>query len=142
MTTFQSFEDIKAWQEGRKLIRSVRIICKKECTAKDFAFIDQIKRSVRSICANIAEGHNSLTNPDFIKFLGYAKRSCAEVHSHLFDALDEGYISKKEFDELSAKSLHICNMLGKLIQYLKKTITLKRSTKPTTHNPQPITHYP
>ena len=42
---------------------------------------------------NIAEGFDSGTNAEFIRFLRYAKRSCTEVQSELYVALDEEYIS-------------------------------------------------
>ena len=43
---------------------------------------------------NIAEGFDSETNAEFIRFLRYAKRSCTEVQSELYVALDEEYIMK------------------------------------------------
>ena len=55
MTTFQNFEEIEVWQEGRKLIANVRHICKRpNVFTKIILFIDQITRSARSVCANIA----------------------------------------------------------------------------------------
>ncbi len=37
---------------------------------------------------NIAEGFDPETNPEFVRFIRYAKRSCAEVQSELYVALD------------------------------------------------------
>jgi hypothetical protein len=37
--------------------------------------------------------------PEFIRFLRYSKRSCSEVQSELYIALDENYISSDEFKE-------------------------------------------
>jgi four helix bundle protein len=48
---------------------------------------------------NIAEGFDSETNPEFIRFLRYAKRSCTEVQSELYVALDEKYITDHEFED-------------------------------------------
>ena len=42
-------------------------------------------------------GFDSETNAEFIRFLRYAKRSCTEVQSELYVALDEEYISTNEF---------------------------------------------
>lgn len=119
MTQFRNFEDIQVWQESRILVRTVRKICKKECARKDFAFVDQITRSARSVSANIAEGNDSLTIPAFIEFLGYAKRSCAEVRSHLYDAIDEQYISQQEFTIYADQTKKICSMIAKLIHHLQ-----------------------
>ncbi|MDP7247830.1 MAG: four helix bundle protein [Candidatus Peribacteraceae bacterium] len=121
MNKFRKFEDMKVWQEARNLVREVRSICKRSKACKDFAFIDQITRSSRSVAANIAEGNDAMTNAEFVQFLGYSKRSVSEVRSHLYDALDEEYISKDEFRVLCDKTDKISSMLAKLIHHLQKT---------------------
>jgi four helix bundle protein len=49
---------------------------------------------------NIAEGFDSDTNAEFLRFLRYAKRSCSEVQSELYVALDQMYISEAEFKDV------------------------------------------
>ena len=49
---------------------------------------------------NIAEGFDSETNPEFIRFLRYAKRSCTEVQSELYVALDQQYVTSQEFQDV------------------------------------------
>jgi four helix bundle protein len=49
---------------------------------------------------NIAEGFDSETNSEFLRFLRYAKRSCSEVQSELHVALDQKYITKSEFQDV------------------------------------------
>ena len=125
MVTFRSFEEIESWQKSRVLIQRIRAICRRQDVKNDFSFIDQITRSARSISANIAEGNDASSSKEFAKFLGYAKRSCAEVHSHLYDAVDEQYISQSEFEELAHSCEEICRMLGALIRYLYKHLPKK-----------------
>lgn len=72
-----------AWQDARDLTRFVRLFCKKAVDTKDWGWADQISRASLSIMANIAEGCDATTNAEFVMFLGYAKRSRAEVRSHL-----------------------------------------------------------
>ncbi len=48
---------------------------------------------------NIAEGFDSETNQEFVRFLRYAKRSCTEVQSELYMAIDQQYITKAEFQD-------------------------------------------
>jgi four helix bundle protein len=55
-----------------------------------------VRRAAVSIIANIAEGYDSFSDEEFIRFL----RSATEVRSHLYVALDQDYISKDEFDQL------------------------------------------
>jgi four helix bundle protein len=67
--------------------------------------------------------------------LGYAKRSAGEVRAHLYDALEEGYLSKKEFDELCERTKKICRMIAGLIHYLQTLDhSQKRTRKLTTNN--------
>jgi four helix bundle protein len=49
---------------------------------------------------NIAEGFDSETNPEFVRFLRYAKRSCTEIQSELYVALDRQYITEAEFQDV------------------------------------------
>jgi four helix bundle protein len=136
MAQFRSFEDMDVWKDSRVLIREIRRICKRNTTKKDFPFVDQITRSARSIAANIAEGSEALTNPEFITYLGYAKKSAGETRSHLYDALDDGYITQEEFVSLAEGTRKISGMLAKLIHYLqtldpkmKRTFKESYSTK-------------
>ena len=60
----------------------------------------QIQDAAGSSMHNIAEGYDSETNPEFVRFLRYAKRSCSEVQSELYVALDQQYISNAEFQDV------------------------------------------
>lgn len=95
----QKFEDIQAWQLARELTRKVYQLTKKSEFSKDFGLKNQIRDAAGSSMHNIAEGFDSESNAEFIRFLRYAKRSCTEVQSELYVALDEEYISAKEFQE-------------------------------------------
>ena len=45
---------------------------------------------------NIAEGFDSGSNPEFIRFMKMARRSASEVQSQLYLALDRKYITTEE----------------------------------------------
>ncbi|MFA4945042.1 MAG: four helix bundle protein [Lentisphaeria bacterium] len=100
MATIERFEDIKAWQMARELTREVYEATKGTAFARDYGLRDQITRAAGSTMHNIAEGFDSETNADFIRFLGYAKRSCTEVQSELYVALDQKYIEDATFKRL------------------------------------------
>ena len=78
------FEDIKAWQKARKLTTAVYQLSNKADFAKDLRFRDQIRAAAVSIMANIAEGFDSSSDKEFIRFLSYARRSATEVQSQNF----------------------------------------------------------
>jgi four helix bundle protein len=69
---------------------------------------------------NIAEGFDSETNAEFIRFLRYAKRSCTEVQSELYVALDEEYISPNEFKDVYEQARRTRAAVRGFINYLKK----------------------
>lgn len=79
----ERFEDIEAWQLARGLTRKVYRLTKKLGFAKDHGLRRQIQDATGSSMHNIAEGFDSETNAEFIRFLRYAKRSCTEVQSEL-----------------------------------------------------------
>lgn len=49
---------------------------------------------------NIAEGFDDGSTRELIRFLGYSQRSCSEVQSQLYRALDCKYISQAQFDKV------------------------------------------
>ncbi len=67
---------------------------------------------------NVAEGAEAQTNPEFIQFLGYAKRSAGEVRAQLYDALDEQYIDQENFGRIRERTEKIGRMIGGFIRYL------------------------
>src|SRR5688500_597955 len=100
MSTFKRFEEIQAWQKARKATTRIYQLSKKQQFAKDYGLCNQIQRASVSIMANIAEGNGRRTNNDFASFLVQAHGSAAEVQSHLYVALDLGYIEQMDFDEI------------------------------------------
>ena len=127
----ERFEDIEAWQLARELTRKVYQLTKKPRFARDFSLKGQIQDAAGSSMHNIAEGFDSETNPEFIRFLRYAKRSCTEVQSELYVALDQQYITSQEFQDVYDHAGRTRAAIRGFIKYLlsyaksqKKTITL------------------
>lgn len=115
------FEDIEAWQLARDLTRQIYKATKEGRFAKDYGLKDQIQRASGSSMHNIAEGFDSSTNPEFIRFLSYAQRSCTEIQSQLYVALDQKYITEKLFQELYDLSQKTKSKIGGFIKYLKRS---------------------
>lgn len=96
----ERFEDIEAWKLARKLTNKVYALTRKGDFSLDFELRDQIRAAAGSAMNNVAEGFDADSTAEFIRFLRYTKRSCSEVQSELYIALDELYISKDEFQEV------------------------------------------
>ena len=114
------FEDIEAWLLARELARKVYRLTKKPKFTRDYGLKRQIQDAAGSSMHNIAEGFDSETNKEFIRFLRYAKRSCTEVQSELYLALDEEYISPSEFKDVYEQARRTRAAVRGFINYLKK----------------------
>ena len=88
--------------------------------SRDFGLRDQIRRSSVSIMANIAEGFGRGRKPEFIRFLRISHASALETQSHLYIALDLGYLTPAEFDTLHNKAAELTRMIGGFIRYLSR----------------------
>ena len=115
----ERFEDIEAWQLARELTRKVYRLTKKPRFARDYGLKGQIQDASGSSMHNIAEGFDSETNAEFIRFLRYAKRSCTEVQSELYVALDEEYITRAEFEDVYEQAKRTRVAIRGFINYLR-----------------------
>lgn len=114
----RNFEDLIAWQKARALTKAIYEATKRQPFAKDFGLTSQLQRAGVSIMSNIAEGHERGSANEYHHYLLIAKGSCAEVRSQLYVALDANYLTKDDFDRLSALTIEV----GKLIGGLRKAI--------------------
>ena len=97
---YKNFEELPCWERSRELCQSVSYLINKGDFGKDFSLRDQIWRASGSIMDNIAEGFDDGSTREMIRFLGYSQRSCSEVQSQLYRALDCNYISQSEFNKV------------------------------------------
>lgn len=103
------FEDLTVWKRAAQLSAA---IYRQLGHTREFGFKDQITRSALSISSNIAEGYERESPGDRVKFLWYAKSSCAELRSQIYVGIKADILSReiakawiKETNELS-KMLH------------------------------------
>jgi four helix bundle protein len=119
MATITRFEDIAGWKKGRELTKHLYAITRDGSISKDWAFQSQIRRSSVSVMANIAEGFERGGDKVFRNYLSIAKGSAAEVRSHLYVALDAGYIDQETFDRLYALAQDASHLIGGFVKYLE-----------------------
>ena len=96
----EKFEDIKAWQLAREIVRDIYGITQRPTFARDYGLRDQIRKAAVSAMSNIAEGFERYSTKKFIQFLNVARASVAEVRSQLYVALDLGYIEPEQFNNI------------------------------------------
>jgi four helix bundle protein len=121
VATFQKFEEIEAWQIARQLTFEIYGISKKSPFARDFPLQKQIRDASVSVMANIAEGFERSGSGEFQQFLAIAKGSGGEVISHLYVALDQGYINHDEFRRLEKIARDTGRKIGGLMSYIRQS---------------------
>ena len=110
----QRFEDLIAWQKSRVLAADIYRAVGLGPMARDFGLKDQMQRAAVSVMANIAEGFERRSPADFARFLTTAKASCAGLKSHLFLAMDVGYLETELFRKLQDQSEEVNRIIGGL----------------------------
>ena len=96
---YKRFEELPCWQKARELCQAVFMLISGESFSKDFSLKDQIWRAAGSVMDNVAEGFDDGSPREFVRFLGYSQRSCGEIQSQLYRAIDCKYITKRQFEE-------------------------------------------
>lgn len=114
-------EDIEAWQKARELTREIYRITSTGKFARDFGLRDQIRRAAVSVISNIAEGFEQDGDKEFLQFLSQAKGSCGEIRAQLYVALDQRYLTQKDFTALLKMTLQVSRMVSGLIKYLRES---------------------
>jgi four helix bundle protein len=117
----EHFEDLEIWKEARRLTKEIYRLTSGPRFSRDFGLRDQIQRAVVSVMSNIAEGFERSGNQEFAQFLYVAKGSCGEVRSQLYVAVDQGYFSANESDDLFVSLKRLSSRIGSLINYLKRS---------------------
>jgi four helix bundle protein len=113
-----SFHDLKVFREA--FDTSVAIHKQTQGFPKTEQYggvADQLRRSTKSVCANIAEGHGKRpkSKPDFIRYLYIAIASADESRLWLDYAYALGFISLDDYNSYKAEYKKIASMLHKLI---------------------------
>ncbi len=120
MGTFKTFEEIEAWQ-ARSLTKLIYEASGKGAFGRDFGLRDQIRRAAVSVMSNIAEGFGRGGVREFVQFPAVARGSASEVSAQLYVALDQGHLSRAEFQRLQEQSARTGSVVSGLVRYLRTT---------------------
>ena len=115
----RSFEDLIVWQKARELASLVYDITDNFPKSERFGLIDQIRRAVVSIAANIAEGFSRYHLKESILFYRNSRGSLSELKSHFYIAYDRKYLKRQEVDQIFDLIDNIGKMLNGLINATK-----------------------
>ena len=113
----QSFRDLIVYKKSRQLQQEIFKLTKKFPKDENFSLADQIRRSSRSIGANLAESWAKRRyEKHFISKLTDADGEQMETQHWIETALDCEYIDQKTSAQLLDKCLEIGRMLGGMME--------------------------
>ena len=126
----QGYKDLIVYQKAYKAAMEIFVLTKGFPKEETYSLTDQIRRSSRSVCANMAEGYRKRIYPKhFVSKLSDSDGECAETMVHLDFAKDCGYLNENTHKELNELYLQIGKMLGSMMQNPEKfTATTKLPT--------------
>ncbi len=117
----QGFEGLKVWQKAHQLMLDIHkklipLLPREE----RYDLNDQIRRSSKSVGANIAEGLGRFYYMDNVRFCYNARGSLDETINHLRDALDLEYCPDELHKNLRSQADEVRRLLNGYIAWLKE----------------------
>jgi four helix bundle protein len=100
------------------LAEEVYALTRRFPAAENYGMTSQVRRSVVSVAANVAEGHARSTAKDFANFLSIARGSLAETETYLLLAMRLGYLS----DADAQPALSLVDEVGRMLVVLRRRI--------------------
>ena len=109
------YQDLLAYKKGFEVAMEVFEISKTFPKEETYSLTDQIRRSSRSVCANIAEAYRKREYPKhFHSKLTDSDAENSETQTWLEFALACKYINEETFNKLTERN----NEVGKIINYM------------------------
>ncbi len=119
-SSIRDFTDLLAWKLGRELRRKAYELTRKFPAEEKHVLAAQLRRAAISVTANLAEGYGRYSYQENMQFCRHARGSAYEVRDHLTSALDEGHISKSEWQETEELAKRVILLLNGYIRATRR----------------------
>ena len=117
----QGFKDLKVYQLAYKLAMEIFHITKKFPKEEQYSLTDQIRRSSRSVCGNIAEAYRKRRYPKhFTTKITDADGEASETMVWLDFSMNCGYLTKELNRIMNEQYLEVGRMLGSMADHPEK----------------------
>ncbi len=134
MANYKGFTELDSYIKARELRIDISTLAGTFPKDERYELVSQIKRSSRSITANIAEGYGRYTYSDTRHFFIISRGSVTETMEHLTTAFDENYISESMLKIEFEKCENIFKLINGFIAYLDRTKKAQKLTIPNTQS--------
>jgi four helix bundle protein len=120
-SNIKHFRDLIVYQQAFDKANEIYEITKSYPKAEMFSMTDQIRRSSRSVCSNIAESWRKRRyKAMFISKLADSMMEASETQTWLEFSLKYQFVDKKTFDYLDTSYEDIIKMLNSMIMNANK----------------------
>jgi four helix bundle protein len=121
MMRARGHKDLKVYQLAYKLSMELFEVSKSFPPEERYSLTDQMRRSSRSVCANIAEGYRKRQYPAmFVAKMADADAEAAETGVWIDFALDCGYLPEDRHTDLAARYEEVGRMFGGILAHPEK----------------------
>lgn len=118
-----NYNELRVYQQAMDTAMEIFLLTKQFPQEEKYSLVDQIRRSSRSICANIAEAWRKRRyKPAFIAKLSDAETEAGETQVWLEIAFKCKYINADQQDQLTKTYEHIIAQLIRMIDDADKWI--------------------
>jgi four helix bundle protein len=115
----KDFKNLKVWEKSHMLTLEIYNITSSFPNSEQFGIVSQMRRSVSSIPANIAEGCCRDGDKEFVRFLQISVGSASEIKYFILLSKDLGYLKVEEYGVLTQKIDEILKMLTQLVKRIR-----------------------
>jgi len=115
----QDFRRLSVWNKAYELVLETYRVSRAFPKDELFGLTSQLRRSVSSIGANIAEGCCKSGDRDFGRFLQIAAGSAGELEYHAVLAHDLGLLNPADYQRLLEQAVEVKRMLSSLLKKLR-----------------------
>jgi four helix bundle protein len=111
------FTELNVYKKAFALARRISVLSRRWPAEEKYSLTDQIRRSARSVGANLAESWGKRRyEAHFVSKLTDADSENHEVEHWLLTAAGDGYLTSEDLDSLLSDKREVGRMLGSMIQ--------------------------
>ncbi|MFL5320143.1 MAG: four helix bundle protein [Myxococcaceae bacterium] len=125
----QNFTELRVWKQAYELTIAIHEVLERAPRTHGFAVMDQLRRAIVSVGANIAEGTRRETRREYARFLNIAQGSVAESDHLVRVAAGIGLLPKQK----AAEFLHALDRLGRGLSNLRDRVIRTNTENPAPH---------
>src|ERR1700730_12540846 len=133
MSSVKHFRELAVYQGAMSLVIRIFELTKRFPIEERYTLTDQVRRSSRSVCANLAEAWRKRRyQAAFVSKLSDAETEAAETQVHAEIAFRQNYLKQEIFDEIDDACDKILAQIVKMIDHSDRWIVKSPGDAPRT----------